>query len=401
MTDIPGHSDARQDWFATSTQMRGHEQQGRSTGLMAAWVGFMLIFPIYLLPSGGLQVSALFVGLIGLFSLARPWPVARDQSNILLLGGALITYILAVSAAFAVVWANFEFLRSPMFFVYNFGLLTLLFIGFANAGGAFLRVIAIATVASLAVQVALIPIMVAEQIEGERLHLLFNNPNQLGYFGLLCAGIVAVASNIGVISKRLGYLGLFLAGILVVVSISRAAILGYVLIVFAAVPLIYSLLAGAVVILLVIGDLLPVDVIGSFERRSTMKSFGLEANLMSDRGWARAFQDPTNLLFGIGESREANLQRFGLTLEVHSTFLQMFLGYGLIGFLAFILLILLFLSGQTALMVWVSLAVLSYGLTHNGIRFSMFWVYLGFVSCAALMMRQIRQSVPGSEDGSR
>ena len=65
--------------------------------------------------------------------------------------------------------------------------------------------------------------------------------------------------------------------------------------------------------------------------------------------------------------------------EIHSTFFIVLTNYGLIGFLIFSMLILFWILdikkayGVRGL-ICVCAPCLLYGLTHNGIRFSMFWI---------------------------
>ena len=65
--------------------------------------------------------------------------------------------------------------------------------------------------------------------------------------------------------------------------------------------------------------------------------------------------------------------------EIHSTFAMILTAYGIIGFLIFSLLILVWIldikrSYGLRGAICICAPALLYGLTHNGIRFSMFWV---------------------------
>ena len=65
--------------------------------------------------------------------------------------------------------------------------------------------------------------------------------------------------------------------------------------------------------------------------------------------------------------------------EVHSTFMMILTSYGIIGFLTFVLLTLFWIFDVKKLygiygVICICGPVLLYGLTHNGIRFSIFYI---------------------------
>ena len=94
------------------------------------------------------------------------------------------------------------------------------------------------------------------------------------------------------------------------------------------------------------------------------------------RGYKVFFEaTPLQAIFGMGIKNIIDIHKF----EIHSTFFMVLTNYGLIGFLIFSMLILFWIL-DIKKSLWserINLCrapCLLYGLTHNGIRFSMFWI---------------------------
>ena len=80
-------------------------------------------------------------------------------------------------------------------------------------------------------------------------------------------------------------------------------------------------------------------------------------------------------IFGLGPKKINDIQGY----EVHSTFMMILSSYGFIGFSIFSLLMLFWAwdikkSYGFSGVICVCAPSILYGLTHNGIRFSMFWI---------------------------
>ena len=85
--------------------------------------------------------------------------------------------------------------------------------------------------------------------------------------------------------------------------------------------------------------------------------------------------NPLQSLFGIGVKNMYNIH----TYEVHTTFGMILTSYGLFGFLIFFALMLFWILDIKNFygfrgVICICGPSLLYGLTHNGIRFSMFWI---------------------------
>ena len=109
---------------------------------------------------------------------------------------------------------------------------------------------------------------------------------------------------------------------------------------------------------------------------------------LAGRGYDRMINNPEFLLFGAGEG---GFERFESAQpgEVHSSFGTILFAYGLPGLVLFSLFLVMVMRRCGGSRWLLLLPALAYGLTHQGVRFAMFWVLLG-VACAPGVPRNTR-----------
>ena len=223
--------------------------------------------------------------------------------------------------------------------------------------------------------------------EGGRAVGTFNNPNQLGYFAV-CLYSCAVLLYYGRILSARALLALvFVAGFLAIVSLSKAATVGLatslVCLLFVSgrsrKGLLYGVLGGS----LVLGTVLYLYAAGYLDGLAVTKrilDIGSDADdSLAGRGYHVLYQARGwEIFFGLGES---GVKEF-VGHEVHSTVGSVLASYGLVGAGLFVTFLGLWAKrlydvlGFTGLFV-VGSSPMLYGLTHNGIRFTMFWLFVG------------------------
>jgi hypothetical protein len=99
---------------------------------------------------------------------------------------------------------------------------------------------------------------------------------------------------------------------------------------------------------------------------------------LESRGYDLIFQYWQYLFFGAGEG--GWMYRFNRVRELHSTFGTLFFCYGIIGMMIFIYFITrLFRTSGVSYALYLLPAFL-YGLGHQGLRFTLFWVVVGLVA---------------------
>jgi len=100
---------------------------------------------------------------------------------------------------------------------------------------------------------------------------------------------------------------------------------------------------------------------------------------------------PTYAIIGAGEG---DLSRFPHShqIEIHSTPMTILFSYGIIGVLTFGLFIFRLLKGATWIQRISVASMLLYSITHNGIRFTFFWITLAVIAAQPWAVRQETRS---------
>jgi hypothetical protein len=223
----------------------------------------------------------------------------------------------------------------------------------------------------------------------------FNNPNQLGYYALILASAIFLLQRDSRLSQsNPGYLHVCVAA-LALVSLSKAAILGLLLFYsglafalltsekFAMKSLIHIATGVIVFLTLVLAASLsepPIDVLDRFLHATHEVDSSFEA-----RGYFR-FRDASyrEILFGFASQPGAA----GFGAETHSSLLGVMHRYGLVG-AALLMLVLInwavtLYRGYSYLgLICVIGPTMLYGLAHNGLRFTAFFVLLGVSTACA------------------
>ncbi len=214
---------------------------------------------------------------------------------------------------------------------------------------------------------------------GARQTLTFNNPNQLAYYALLLVGIATAASDPRTTTIRTTVTTLLASGALVIASGSRSG-LG------ALAPLVLGVavlqgrrgLVAAGVALLAAGGAIA---LGFGE---TQIDRAIESEQGFARGYDRLVLYPGYLLTGAGDGGLDRFSGMAYQAEIHSTFGQVLMGSGLIGFGLFVWMHLAMIrAGGWPAALSLSPAIV-YGITHNGIRTTELWILFAVVTLRAV-----------------
>jgi hypothetical protein len=210
-----------------------------------------------------------------------------------------------------------------------------------------------------------------------RSRIFFNNPNQLGYYAVLAACMVALLQRklrLGLLVTAIGLLGcLYLA----LLSASRAAAGGAAVvlvvclvsnprIVLAAVPLVAALVFTGPV----------ARAIESTERRVTVDQFP-EHNFLEERGWGRIYDNPEYVLLGAGEGGTSRFRDSLIgTHEIHSSAGMLIFSYGLVGTFLFLWFAWRVLQRSRLGASLMLTPIISFTIAHHGLRDSTLWMVL-------------------------
>lgn len=362
---------------------------------LALWAVYILLVPIYLFKSGLPQPGDAFVILLIPVALYR-WN-GRLLRNARAAFVALIWFTLwvcCVNYGWALLLGNFQvfgpdaFLLHPLYYIYNALVFLTALVLHRRYGDLVLRITVYAVFITIYVQVIASFILPSSAFRGM---VFFNNPNQLGYYVLLAASLIALTH------RRLG-LTLVTSGIaltccayLALVSASRAAAGGIaVLLVFLVFsnPKVIVLASLAAIGLATLGG--PVtDAVAISEQRAINRTSNV--GFFEERGYDRIWKHSEYLVFGAGEG---GLSRFGTPrvkhMEIHSSAGTVLFSYGVVGSILFLLFVWRVLSGASWGPVLTLVPPLLYTIAHQGLRFTMLWVLLAIF----LALKQERLAAP-------
>lgn len=212
----------------------------------------------------------------------------------------------------------------------------------------------------------------------------FNNPNQLGYFAVCIAGIASYLFLIDKIKFAEFLILIIFILVMAAASLSKAAMVSIIFygLIFLDKRFYKFLIAMLVTLsLLLIVFFQFVDIADVKFVNRLLQIGGASDDSLAGRGYDPLFNPDLRLLYGWGNGY-SELQ---INHEVHSTLGNLLISYGLTGLtlflslLAFIFLRLKMIFGLTVA-AGLMLPTILYGLTHNGLRFSIFWLFLSTLS---------------------
>jgi hypothetical protein len=363
------------------------------------FVLYLLISPFYLLPSGLPQVADIMLIISILFSVffARHGLfVINDMTKCVIL---FVSWIFTVNL-FTALYLNSNKLILPcLYYVYN--LIVVLYLAymckFYNKD--FFRLIFFAT--SMSVFIQFIAVFAsAGSLVGVRQVGFFNNPNQLGYYGLCSLGICLLTRKYADIGWRYLF-SLLIAGIsLVLFSLSKAAIISSLIVVFGFIFnekqnkaivrkktilfFVFNLfIACSCFIFVGTSHNIIKDRATILMNNVTIRLFQIgqqEDDSLEGRGYGRIIKYPNLIFGGAGEgltpAEDPRYEDTSLATEIHSIFGTVIFSYGFIGLSIFVCLLYLAIQKNKWVFMLPLLAACLYGVTHQGLRFTHFWILI-------------------------
>ncbi len=355
------------------------------------WFLYLILFPIQILPQGNLQIAdyVLLCGILSLIFKLVTCEVKLSLNNYLKGAFYFTIYSFLVSIFYYGISSDYKYLLPSFNYIYCF--LCLFFVTDLVKKELFFKVTFWALIITLGIQLTLF-LKLGLNYDSGRYMIMFQNPNQLGFWGLIVILLfISINNNIILKSRFLLYLGILIASFFVISSISQAAIivlvlflLIYLFLCFRKSPinsfLIYLFITFFTYTYLkqtILDDnQLTRVLISRFD--SDLLNENDNDNNLEARNYDRIWKNPEYLILGAGES---GLGRFGNdTNEIHSTFGSLFFSYGLIGLLLFVLSLLKVTLYPFSINSIIFLVFLIFTLTHNVLRWPLFWVlpYLMF-----------------------
>jgi hypothetical protein len=351
---------------------------------LALWSSVVLLFPFYVFDSG-LPQPADWLGALLLPVLLRSWngrlPAALVSPLKALL--AFMLYVLVVNVVWSVAILTFSlnakegFLLAPSFYIFN-GMLFFSFLLMYQRYGEFLLWLTVRLVLTSAVIQMVLAFVVAGPLS--RSTVMFNNPNQLGYYALLSACIILLGQKRLQLSTLQVTIGLTACSYLALLSASKAALAS---IGALGIALLLSKVRTILVASVVFGALIftanpfSIAIDRAEQRIVNDQSYGF----FKERGYDRILAYPEYWMVGAGEGGYGRFKEVSAigAHELHSSIATLFFCYGIVGVALFGGFLWGTLSGA-GVRAWIIVgAGLAYGMTHQGLRFRLLWLLLAMV----------------------
>jgi hypothetical protein len=345
----------------------------------------------YVFPSGNPQPADFLLLLTIVATMLIAWRQLPNESGLYIAIALFVGWIVLINTIWYFISPDFVFLKKTSFYLYN--MLVFLFVIAAGYHDWERLKVVIWWSCVIALLAQFLYLEFVFHGLGKRATGTFNNPNQLGYWALLVMACLAVVKERTPL-RIWDVLALGAGFYILMLSLSKAASISGMLLVLLIVAFCRLRRASGLVLgaALVLGLMFEMASGGLVER---FMSFEPVANLehrlsgigkqeddsLLHRGYIRLIQHPQYLAFGAGEggferlSQEAEKQG----KELHSTLGTILMSYGLIGLGLFgMLLFVIFVRAPLASAAYL-VPIMLYSITHMGLRFSLFWVFLGLV----------------------
>ena len=294
----------------------------------------------------------------------------------------LVGYIVIVNSVQTIINFDFGILLYAAFYLFNLFLIYVVLSLYKTQGDKFLWTSIVGLLASGLLQIIYIKLVGSEEA---RTSAGFDNPNQLGYYSVLVASSIFVLSPKLKVHLAIYLMAIFVTSFLAVQSISKAAMVSLLLVFligFWKKPIIVILLIVGAVIIVYIKQ---VDIFEESTQLSKAKTrierIGEDSDdNMAARGYDRLLEHPKYLIFGAGEGATYRFhsKHHG---EMHSTLGTLFFSYGAVGLSIFLFLCYTMYKNLPIYSFMFLIPSLLYGVTHQGLRFSFFWLLLAFLVC--------------------
>ncbi|MCE7995996.1 MAG: hypothetical protein HEP71_28710 [Roseivirga sp.] len=360
-------------------------------GWLKAWAIYLMAFPFYFFPAGSAQPSDLFIAaIVGLYLVINGFKMYKDSREVFNKFLRFCIYLTIINFAVFIFLLGQRNSGLGWYIISAFYYYNLIVMGFALAlyrqyGRAFLSTTLYGCIMAAALQIGFSFVFSTDN-EGIRGALFFTNPNQLGYYSLCGLAIVLVLETMLKIPKLIVYSSFFLFSYLAVISVSKAA-LGALIILFG----VYFIANGIIsirniLVLVVVGGigyfaLLNSQVGKTFQRNLEVRELN-EADRPDEiteweyRGYDRISNHPYFLVLGAGEGGYNRFDTYIDRHEMHSSIGTIIFCYGIPGTALFIMFVLSLIRKLPWYYVIYALPLFAYGLTHMGLRFTMFWIAL-------------------------
>ena len=356
---------------------------------------YFILKPFYLWESGLPQVSDLVLtAAIILYIVGNGLKLnfLKGSKQFVLVNVIFVFYITFINILWSLLLGGEKcFFTASMFYVFNFMTLSFIISLYSIHGRQIYRLVYFSVLASIALQFVIL--LLSGGFAGNRAMAYFNNPNQLGYHSLLTLALLLFLGGKLNIKGIWLITGIIVASALCLASLSKAAIISFfgMLLYFVLLhikDLIFARNTNKTIFILlfIVAALLTAYKCNNeaFNSNILFQSVGYRLSTigqsnddnLSQRGYDRLFAYQQYLLFGAGEGIYS---RFGSTAEFHSTLGNILMSYGIVGISLYMAILSAVCIENRREGLYIIGFVTLYGLTHNGIRNTLFWIMTALI----------------------
>lgn len=371
--------------------------------------------PFYLFPSGGLQLSDLFF-ILSFFCytivVRKGENIEIDRTDKWLL--YFVYFVFAINVIYAVIYGESGFIKSALYYVYNF-LLVITFRKYASDVG-FLWNVERVCKANLLIQLLIYVAGLGRAYSADRYMGTFNDPNQMAFFIFMSLITAVIITKIR--HARLNVLYHIIAIVLIFLTSSTGMLLAVT--VFYSVQIVATvvkvilrnhsvnfILASTVFLIMAMLFSAKIDdAVGAFvdspimnrleEKLSKQETDAYGPSNIEDRGIDKLLIYPERLLYGSGEGLHYRFEEDSSVNEIHSTFFSILFYYGVIPGLLFLFWCMKNIHTLSIGNMAAVLALVIESITLLNQRQPLFWMF--FVLLDILYQQQYgRESLPQKE----
>lgn len=363
---------------------------------------FFLLKPFYFFSSGIPQLSDVSLAFIFLLIfLSKDLSFDRRFSGFIFSAALFVFYVFLVNGIWSAL-LGISFMRPSIYYLYNLMALFLMLYLYRKLGLKLFQVVYYCVTTSVILQFLLYLLLGGGSY---RTILFFNNPNQLGYYGILCLAIIIVVSEKIKVNSFWFILSVIASLILIAASLSKAAIISIVIMILSVLIFLRrntknKWIMNAMLLFISIVFILFPNVFEQFNDTSLVSNVNDRINNIGEasddsaagRGYDRLFRYPEYLIFGAGEGAYYRFESQVGVSEIHSHLGTLLFCYGIVGFFLFMLIIVQSIWKQHFSIIFPLTGAFLYGLTHNGLRHTFLWMLIGLIFASKFPIRHEENS---------
>lgn len=336
---------------------------------------YISLIPFYLFPSGEPQPSDYLMTILMLIvffdknsNLGKKY--VKFYIPLLL----FVYYTTMLNSVWVVITGEIEFLKSSLFYVYNCLIFIFIIKLYTIYGKAIFSIILLGLIISAILETA---VLLGGYDITYRSIGSFNNPNQLGYYSVVSFSIFSIIAKDFKLNFFFEIFMVFIFLFIVALSLSKAALVAILF------NIIFVFFKNIKYTLLLFVCFLAVffitNISNPFVMRldSRIRTFGVQQDdSLIGRAYDRIWENPEYLFFGAGEGLNKRFSQNGIGKEIHSSFGAIFFSYGILGLILFLSFLYLIYKNTVKEYFVFLLPSFLYGITHQGLRFTLFWILL-------------------------